>query len=289
MSTLSFDTNHFDIISSHQKDEYYRSQQFNSINSLLKLFFKNNKINSSSIQLKLKAISDIIYYSLTTGSNRQTLGQENYFLIHFDPKTKQLPTKLKRFLFIWIKICLPFILNTKPEQNSNRLIQLTIFLVSYLIKLNYILFFFGKSTYYTIEDRLTSLKTISIRNSINSKTKKMSFALGYCHLILLIGQFIIDTFQITRQFKKYQSNIVSTINEDTNLEKLNIKCALCLDYITFPTSTPCGHIFCWKCINCYTKVSFKNDSKTTCPTCRVDIEQNKLLYIFNFTSSSSSS
>src|SRR5690606_4781390 len=51
------------------------------------------------------------------------------------------------------------------------------------------------------------------------------------------------------------------------------KCTLCLEFMKTPTSTSCGHMFCWSCVEEWCR------SKPECPLCRQTVLVQHLLPI----------
>jgi hypothetical protein len=55
---------------------------------------------------------------------------------------------------------------------------------------------------------------------------------------------------------------------------LNINCGICLDKITQPAATPCGHVFCYPCL------SLSQRSQKQCPLCRKSLSVRQIHKLF---------
>ena len=55
------------------------------------------------------------------------------------------------------------------------------------------------------------------------------------------------------------------------------ECNICLDQASEPVVTPCGHLYCWKCI--YEWMQQPRDT-LVCPVCKSGISKDKCIPIF---------
>ena len=277
--------NHFTIIRSYQKDDYYRSKLRLQLCNLAHMFAKPSTCLKYTKELNL--IADFFYYLTTTLSTRQTIGQEYCNLILFDEIKRNVPSKFKRGLLIIIKIFLPyFLFRSKIKHIGFDLFKLLFY---YLNSLNTIYFFLTKTTFYKMENFLTNIKYLEYQNHANSGSKKLYF-LAASLLVPLIYNLYFD-------LKKLKIYLSSNKDEPSSNEKAIVngisnsnghKCLLCLDLVREPTLTPCGHLYCWFCIHEYTNRSYNsyeqhfNLYQANCPTCREKYQINKLIFLYNF-------
>lgn len=72
-----------------------------------------------------------------------------------------------------------------------------------------------------------------------------------------------------------------------------VSCPLCMDVVSEPTVTPCGHIYCWACIISYfqkqqqqprgnrNRLGGSNRRHKQCPVCRHEFQQQCIRPIYN--------
>jgi peroxin-10 len=282
--------NHFTIIRSYQKDDYYRSKLRIQLRNMAHLFINPSTCLKYSKEINL--LADFFYYLTTTLANRQTIGQEYCNLVLFDELKRNIPSKLKRGLLIIIKIFLPYFLyRLKIKHISFDLLKLLFY---YLNSLNTIYFFLTKTTFYKFENYLTNIKYLEIQNETNStKNSKKLLLLASSLLIPLVYNLYVDLKKLKIYLTSYNNNNVDLENDKTSWtivdsNKNDHKCLLCLYKVKNPTLTPCGHLYCWFCIQEYTQRSYNNYEKylnlyqAQCPTCREKYKINKLIYLYNF-------
>lgn len=100
--------NQAQLIRSSQKDEYYRRVLRNSANEACQSVAGSKHWLDWRREIEL--LSDLAYYSLTTLSGFQTLGEEYVGIIQVDPTKRQIPSRGRRCLFVLCHAFIPYFL-----------------------------------------------------------------------------------------------------------------------------------------------------------------------------------
>lgn len=233
------------------------------------------------------------YYGLTTLRGGLTLGEEYTDILGVN-RSMTLPTLLQRAGLVACLVFGPYLythmrehaVTRQPPQASpvlasltslwNKVLGLVRSAVPLQIERFHLMLFFLFGAYLQVAHRLIGIRYLFLR--------KNHQRLVYEHLgVLMLIQFAvggglamrraysdwIKTFR--RQEGKDELAIVLEEDEDPNAN-----CALCFCARTHPTTTECGHLFCWGCIGeCLT-------NKPECPMCRQPCTVNSLVRLNNY-------
>jgi hypothetical protein len=270
---------------------------FNETSLLQRSFEKLQKLLIDN-RFNLNLISIVIYYSLTTFLNRQTLGQEYFNLIFYDSKLKSSVSLQKRFLFILFKILMfnndfLFLIIEKISNNfKSLLVKLIFFCVVIVKKIYKILFLIDKRFFNSIENHLLNIKYLFLGN--NQTTSSSSSALYTLQIVLALLKSFILLINVHKYIKSYLEQLHKDKEEHEEKQELvvlksknftNLKCLICLNMINEPTALSCGHIYDWSCIQNYFQMqpSQSNASLSfNCPNCRFLVEPKKCVRLVNF-------
>lgn len=116
--------NQSQLIRSSQKDEYYQSFLRNNANEAFQTIAGSKRWLDWRREIEL--LSDLAYYTLTTFSGYQTLGEEYVGVVQVDPSRTHVPSRTRRAVFVLGHSLLPYLLErlllvveTELEQDSS--------------------------------------------------------------------------------------------------------------------------------------------------------------------------
>ncbi|CAF90846.1 unnamed protein product, partial [Tetraodon nigroviridis] len=101
--------NQAQLVRSSQKDEHYRSLIKNSVNEAFQSVAGSK--NWLNWRREIELLADLSYFSLTTFSAYQTLGEEYVHIIQVDPSKCHIPSRSRRSFFIFCHIFFPYLLD----------------------------------------------------------------------------------------------------------------------------------------------------------------------------------
>ncbi|KAK2840824.1 hypothetical protein Q7C36_012403 [Tachysurus vachellii] len=97
------------LIRSSQKDEFYQTSLRNNTNDAFQTLAGSRRW--LQWRKELEVLSDLAYYSLTTLSGYQTLGEEYVNIIQVDPTRRRIPSQTRRLALILLHTFVPYFLD----------------------------------------------------------------------------------------------------------------------------------------------------------------------------------
>lgn len=309
-----------EIIRASNRDE----EHINSITELiiknLRLHLNPRKILQYSYYAPV--LGKIIYYASTSLLKKQTLGEEYMNLIQVVSRSKkQLPSTFIHIIFIILEGCstlfekyfskltLYYYVKCKnyillEEMDDDNVLEDSLpewrdiiknYLYPIIEKLHLSYFYLIDNNFYSLSKRLTNIKYFSLSSNTSIQIHKLLFYLGILNFIISLYLVFDGIYKIyikhqekrKHSFKKYT---LSNTNSNKNLfekylEKSKFTCPLCLQ-ISFPSSTPCGHVYCFTCLTTgvlkENSKYAKEDRPLKCPQCRYQFAFSRIIPLLNY-------
>uniref|UniRef100_A0A0N4ZUI4 RING-type E3 ubiquitin transferase n=1 Tax=Parastrongyloides trichosuri TaxID=131310 RepID=A0A0N4ZUI4_PARTI len=268
-------------------------------------------------------VAKLIYYVSTSLSKKQTLGEEYMHLIQVVSRSRrELPSTFIHIIFIiltsfstifekyFAKLTVSYYAEYKKfmainenEKNFNlndllpewsRVIKE--YITPNIERLHLSYFYLIDNKYYSLSKRLTSIKYFSLSPNSSIQIQKILFYTGILNLILSFYSLADGVNRIYLSYQRKVNRHSDTFNNfkfnnnDSSLlqkylEKSKFICPLCLE-TAFPSSTPCGHIYCFSCLTTGTlKDNSKYANKNTplkCPQCRYCFTFSRVIPLINY-------
>lgn len=236
-------------------------------------------------QREFQLLAELAYYGLTTVYGNQTLGEEYCNIVQI--VSSAAPGIARRTGAVLLQALGPYVfekvleyihwnltnrafsqrLSDEAYERLTKVVEFCEEVVSTLSKLHLAVFYL-EGTFHQFGKRLTSIRYILLRYS-GDGTKPSSLnvykTLGWLVLfqiaVRLSKQLLKKGFQHSLRPGLIQDDH-RTLFTHRDCAHTDIKCPLCLEQCTSPTTTLCGHIFCWQCAAEWTS------EKMECALCR---------------------
>ncbi|XP_065186639.1 peroxisome assembly protein 10-A-like [Sycon ciliatum] len=301
---------HAELVRSNQKDLTYLSQLRSMVTDI-----GQNVLGMRQVirwQKELTLLADLGYYSLTTLSGFQTLGEEYSDILQIDKSTTRfvVPNLLQRIAMILFHTFTPYLLDkclaraqsylsrdstaaTMPHSRRELLLRLIAYArpaVEWLHRSHQVLFFLN-GAFYHLSKRLAGVNYIAVPRGV---TPQHSAVQGWAKAYRLMGyimaaQLFISAASWLRSVSAHSHSATSlsqtpgtqppfsdSSTESSTATPSAIQCSLCLSPCQHTTATVCGHLFCWACVvqACSTQPE--------CPLCREPCQPSQLIYLRDF-------
>uniref|UniRef100_A0A7I4YBE5 RING-type E3 ubiquitin transferase n=1 Tax=Haemonchus contortus TaxID=6289 RepID=A0A7I4YBE5_HAECO len=251
----------------------------------------------------LRAVALIAYYSCTTLAGVQTLGEEYVKIFQIQSEVRAAPLLRARILFIVVHTIAPLIsrfalqkaeiLLAHPSTSSflgisirNNPTARRSFksLVEWIRSVGipqlyriHLAFFYIFGVYYNISRRVSGIKYLSLNPQSDLKALKVYKFLGYLTLTqtaLSLILWLVSTLGTERNSLTLKN---SGDEKDGDIPHPWFKCSVCLESKS-PSTTSCGHLFCWTCIQ---EHAWSGDGEARCPHCRALFEPSQVVPLLN--------
>ena len=158
--------------------------------------------------------------------------------------------------------------------------------------------FYVHGVFYQFGKRVSGIRYLAIRYRLTDGTQRTTYrVLGWlvvCQvaLKLLSWAWKIHKWRTTDHQQRTNTSVTEHNDSDGPLFTVardsgdvthlsaegthEIKCPLCLEVCRDITATPCGHLFCWRCVAEWTS------DRSECPVCRAAVEPQTLVALQHF-------
>ncbi|XP_033097863.1 peroxisome biogenesis factor 10-like [Anneissia japonica] len=291
------DAGQAELIRSNQKDAYYSQQVYKKFSEIWHIFAGAR--SWISWRKELDIVANLAYFSITTLSGLQTLGEEYVNIVQVKSTARKVPSINQRVVLVLLHALGPYVtdkvlallerriqsewassyLSATTRKVLEQYLPVLRYLIKYILRAHLALFYL-QGTFYHIAKRFTGIKYVLIRPGLGSESLKPSFVfLGYLALGQLMLSILMHGTSIWRQptpSDDAETNKHTISESSSDAISKTSRCSLCLEERQHSTATPCGHLFCWKCIMEWCS------TKPECPLCRDEVQQQNLVALKNY-------
>lgn len=269
-----------ELVRSNQKDLHYHGYLTSLLADMTEPLLPRRYWLAYQRELQLAA--ELIYYSITTLSGNQTLGEEYCNIIQVNQSA--VPSSKRRIASVLIHVIGRYLIERGAglirDCTSNDKLAHVMGSIEEIMKISnqvHLSIFYIFGVYQWLSKRLTGIRYLMIRYTSIQQPPNPYRLLG----IIIAIQVAIRAFKWIKN-RLWGSDEIriketsDTSHDDNTRNVSSSKCSLCLECCISPTVPPCGHLYCWKCI-----IEWVSE-RGTCPVCRNPTEPRQCVALQNF-------